>query len=215
MFSQIIQFFIDTIYWLANIVPLPAFVFLSSLIEEIIAPIPSPFVMTLTGSIAAVQGVGWVYAVILIAIGALGKTIGGLALYVIFDKGEDIILRRFGKFLKISSRDIELVGKRLSKGWKDGVAIFLLYAVPITPTSLVSAVCGLIKTNIRTFLIAMFCGSIVRNMFYFYLGFTGVEILELINNNIGEWERAGYILILIAIVAIFISIYFHRRKNTI
>jgi len=215
MFLQIIQFFVDTIYWLANIVPLPAFVFLSSLIEEIIAPIPSPLVMTLTGSIAAMQGVGWVYAVILIAIGALGKTIGGLTLYVIADKGKSIIMRRFGKFLKISSRDIELVGKRLSKGWKDDIALFLLYAVPITPTSLVSAACGLIKTNIRTFLIAMFCGSIVRNIFYFYLGFTGVEILELINQNIGEWEKISYILILVIIIAIFVSIYLHRRKNTI
>ena len=215
MLSQLIQPLIDTIYWLASSVPLPAFAFFSSLIEEIIAPIPSPLVMALTGSIAAVQGVGWVYAAILIAIGAFGKTLGGLILYMIADKGEDIITRRFGKFLGLSSQKIELIGKRLNKGWHDDLVLFLLYATPIMASAPVSIACGLVKISKRSFLIAMFCGTFVKNLFYFYLGFTGAEALESINQSVAEWEKFGYIMILIIIVVIFANIYFHRRKNAV
>ena len=183
-------------------------------VEEIIAPIPSPLVMTLTGFIAGAENIGWVYAIFLITIGAIGKTMGGLIMYTIADKGEDFFTKRFGKFLKVSSHDIELIGKRLSKGRKDIFFLFLLYAIPIMPTSPSSIICGLIKVNIRSFLIAMFFGSFARNLFYFYLGFTGVEVLELINEGVGAWERVGYVIILVIIMAIFASIYFHRRKNT-
>jgi len=215
MFSQLIQFLINAIYWLASVVPLPAFAFLGPLIEEIIAPIPSPLVMTLTGFIAGAENIGWVYAIFLITIGAIGKTMGGLIMYIIADKGENLFTRRFGNFLKVSSRDIEIIGKRLSKGWKDIFFLFLLYAIPIIPTSPSSIICGLIKVNMRAFLIAMFFGSFVRNLFYFYLGFTGVEVLELINEGVGAWERIGYVLILVIIVAIFANIYFFRRKKTV
>ena len=205
----------DVIYWLADIVPLPAFVFLSSLIEEIIAPIPSPLVMTLTGSIAAAQGVGSIYAAVLIAIGALGKTIGGLALYIMADKGKDIFTRRFGSFLGLSSQKIELIGKKLNKGWRHDLVLFLLYAAPIIASAPISIACGLIKVSKRSFLIAMFCGTFVKGLFYFYIGYTGVETLMLMSQDIGEIERLSYLMILIIIVAIFVSIYFHRRKNTI
>jgi len=215
MLSQIIQFFVDTIYWLANIVPLPAFVFLSSLIEEIIAPIPSPLVMTLTGSIAAAQGVGWIYGAILIAIGAIGKTIGGLFLYVVADKGKDVFTRRFGSFLGLSSQKIELIGKKLNKGWRDNLVLFLLYASPIIASAPISIASGLIKISKRSFLIAMFCGTFVKGLFYFYIGYTGIEALMLMSQDIEGIERLSYLMILIIIIAIFVSIYFRRRKNTI
>ena len=215
MFSQMVQSLMGVIYWLADIVPLPIFAFFSSLIEEIIAIIPSPLVMTLTGSIAAAQGVGWIYAAVLIAIGALGKTIGGLVLYIIADKGEDIITRRFGRFLGLSSQRIELIGKKLNKGWHDDLVLFLLYASPIVASAPISIACGLIKISKRSFLTAMFCGTFVKGSFYFYIGYTGVEALMLMSQDIGGIERLSYIMILIIIVAIFVSIYFRRRKNAV
>lgn len=213
MFSQLIQSLIDTIYWLASIVPLPVFVFLASITEEIIAPIPSPLVMTFAGSLAAMQEVGWAYAIFLVAIGAVGKTMGGFIIYVIADKGEDIIIRRFGKFFGVSSNQIELIGKRLNKGWRDNVVLFLLYAAPVVASAPISIACGLVKINIRSFLIAMFSGVFVRNLFYFYIGYTGAGALVAISENIRGIEKFSYILILAIIVAIFVSIYFHRRKN--
>lgn len=205
----------DVIYWLADIVPLPIFAFFSSLIEEVIAVIPSPLVMTLMGSIAAAQGVGWIYAAVLIAIGALGKTIGGLALYIVADKGEDIFTRRFGRLLGLSSEKIELIGKKLNKGWHDDLVLFLLYAAPIIASAPISIACGLIKISKRSFFITMFCGTFVKGLFYFYIGYTGAEALMLMSQDIGGIERLSYLMILIIIVAIFISIYFHRRKNII
>jgi len=213
MFSQLIQSLIDTIYWLASIVPLPVFVFLASIIEEIIAPIPSPLVMTFAGSLAAMQEVGWVYAIFLVAIGAVGKTMGGFIIYMIADKGEDIITRRFSKFFGVSSNQIELIGKRLDKGWRDNIVLFLLYAAPVVASAPISIACGLVKINMRSFLVAMFCGTFVKGSFYFYIGYTGAEALVAISENIRGIEKFSYILILAIIVAVFASIYLHRKKS--
>jgi len=212
MFAWLVNPLIETLYWLAHYFPLPVFAFLGAFIEEIIAPIPSPFVMALMGSLAAVKDVTLMYAILLILIGALGKTIGGLIIYVVADKGEEVLVKEFGKFLGISSRDIENIGKRLNKGWKDDVVLFLLYAMPMIPSAPVSIVCGLVKINMRTYLTSAFLGAMTKNAFYFYLGHTGVYALEAINQGAGGWEMFGYVLIAV-ITVIFVSIYFLRRKS--
>ncbi len=215
MLSWLIDPVIGFIYWLAQYLPLPLFAFFGAFIEEIIAPIPSPLVMALLGSLAAAIDASLAYLIMLILIGAIGKTIGGLVIYLIADKGEDFIMKRLGKFFGISSRELENIGKRLSGGWKDDVALFLLYVTPIIPSAPISIVCGLIKINIRTYLTSAFLGATAKNAFYFYLGHMGIDALESINRGAGDLENIGYIILLVIIGIIFANIYYHRRKGRV
>ncbi|MFA4999248.1 MAG: VTT domain-containing protein [Parcubacteria group bacterium] len=212
--SSFIQPVINFLHWSADVFPLPVFAFLGALIEEIIAPIPSPLVMTLVGSLAAANDAIWIYLGLLAVAGAIGKTAGSFVVYFVADKGENIITKKFGKFLGASHREIEIIGKYLNKGWKDNVALFLLRAVPIMPTAPVSIVCGLIKLNLRTYLVSTFFGVMVRNAFYLYLGYTGIGALESVSGGIGGLEKIGYLAFLILIGVVFAIIYYHRRKGT-
>lgn len=211
--SQLIQPIINFLHFTANILPLPAFALLGAIIEEIVAPIPSPLVMTLTGSLAAADGRSPIYLIFLIFIGTIGKTIGSLIVYFIADKGKDIIVGKFGKVLGVSHREIEAIGKHLNKGWKDDLFLFLLRAAPIMPTAPVSIVCGLLKINLRTYIVSTFFGVALRSIFYFYLGYTGVGALESINEGVGGLEKIGYLILLIAITGVLFVIYRNRRKG--
>lgn len=214
MVTELIQPLIDLMHRFSQVMPLPWFAFLGAMIEEIVAPIPSPLVMTLAGSLSAAQQSPVIYLFWLAVMGAVGKTIGSYIIYVISDKGEDLVLNKLGKFLGVSHREVETIGKHLNKGWHDNVVLFLLRAVPIIPTAPVSIVCGLIKLNLKTYLSSTFFGTLVRNIFYLYLGFTSVNALESLNEGIDSLEKFGYLTLLILVVAILGFIYYQRKKDT-
>jgi len=214
MFSRAVQLIIDFIHLAANAFPLPVFAFLGGALEEIIAPIPSPLVMALVGSIAEAGNYTLIYLAFLILIGSVGKTIGSLAVYFIADKGEDLIAGKFGKIFRTSHHEIEAIGKRLNKGRRDAIWIFLLRALPIMPSAPVSIVCGLLKINLRTYTLSTLFGVIIRGAFYSYLGYVGAGALESITTGVSNLEMIGYVILLIGIIVGLILIYRFRRKGS-
>ena len=196
----------------ATRVPLELFVLMGSFIEEVVAPIPSPFVMTLSGSIAKAQGQLFLYLFILAAVGALGKTLGAWILYIIADKAEDVIVTKYGKFFGVSHREIESIGKRFNKGWQDNVFLFLARATPIIPSAPISVVCGLIKLNIKTYIFSTFLGTTVRNMLFLYVGYVGLSSYEHIVEGLDSVESIVQLLIGIIILGFIVWSYYKRGK---
>ena len=162
---------------MATMVPLPWFAIIGSFIEEVIAPIPSALVMTVAGTLAATSAKAWWYIIFLAIIGSVSKTVGSWLVYVLSDKAEDVLIRKIGWIFGLSHQNVENAGKYFNKGLRDDVVLFLLRAIPFMPTAPVSIGSGIIKINIRTFLVSTFFGNIVRNLFYLYVGYTGVNIL--------------------------------------
>lgn len=214
MLSGIIQPLIDFLKSFSSVVPLPVFTFLGAFIEEVIAPIPSPLVMTLAGSIAFTQNSTWITILFLAVVGSIGKTLGSYIIYVISKSAEEIVVSKFGKFIGVTSREINAISKHLNKGWTDDLVIFLLRAVPIMPTAPVSVVCGLIKIKLKTYLRATFLGTLVRNIFYLYLGFTGVNALDSINEGIDSFEKIGYVIFLVILMGLVFVIYKYRKNDS-
>ncbi len=212
--SNIIQPLIDFLKSLAEIMPLEWFTFLGAFIEELIAPIPSPLVMTLAGSIASAEKATILFLFIISLTGALGKTIGSYLIYLISNKAEHLIVGKFGKFIGVTEKEIDVISKKLNGGWKDYLVIFLLRAIPIMPTAPVSVVCGLIALDLKAYLSASFVGTIVRNIFYIYLGFTSLNAIESINEDISAFEKFGYIILLILMFFIFLIIYRQKKKGS-
>lgn len=202
------------INWLESLsqqVPVTWFVFIGAMVEEILAPIPSPLVMMLAGSIAANQGSSLLFILLLATIGAFSKTIGSVIIYFIADKFEDILIGKFGKFLGVSSDDTEGLGKFLGEGKRDDIAIFLLRAVPVMPTAPVSVIAGLIKINLRTYIFSTFFGLIVRNSIYLYLGYSSIAALESLSEGFDSLEKIGYLLL--AVFAGFALLWLYRKRQ--
>lgn len=208
----------NLIIWLESLaqqVPVVWFVFLGAIAEEIVAPIPSPLVMMLAGSIAASQHESLFFLILLALIGAFSKTIGSTIIYVISDKAEDFIINKFGRFLGVSHDDTEGIGKFLGKGKRDNIVMFLMRAIPLIPTAPVSVIAGLIKVNIKTYIIYTFLGLIVRNSIYLFLGYSSLGALESLNEGFSSLENIGYLFLAILGGAALFWMYRKRQKGSI
>ena len=73
-----IETLINYLTLLSNRIPVELFVLIGSFVEEVVAPIPSPLVTTITGSLAYSQGYIPVALCLLGLLAAVGKTIGSV-----------------------------------------------------------------------------------------------------------------------------------------
>jgi membrane protein DedA with SNARE-associated domain len=213
--SQLFTPIIEYLHTFSQTVPLPIFVTVGAAIEEIIAPIPSPLVMTLAGSLSAASGSHWLTLVYLAVIGSLAKTVASYIVYVVSDKAEDLVLGKFGRFLGVTHKEVEKLGSQLSGGWRDDLVMLALRAIPIIPTAPVSIISGLLKIKLTTFFWTTAVGYAIRNYFYLYLGATSIGALESLNEGLGSVEKIGYLIIFVLLVAVAIFFYKQRQDDNI
>ncbi len=209
MFFQLEQWLIG----LAQQVPVTWFVVLGAFIEEVVAPIPSPIIMTLSGSIARAQNLGVIFILWLSVVGALAKTAGSWVVYFIADKAEDLVVNRFGKYIGISHKEIESVGKYFNGGSKDLVVMALARAIPIMPTAPVSAVAGVVKVNLRSYLLGSLIGNLFRSLFYLYLGYSALSGADSLLKGLDSIESVVQVLLALIGLVVVVWIYYKRSKE--
>ncbi len=186
---------------LSSTMPLEWFVFIASIVEEIIAPIPSPTVMVLSGSFASVQQYGVHGLLLLACIGAIGKTVGALVVYWVSYYAEGLVLNKFGKFFGVSQEAIEHFGTKIGTGYRGYASLTLFRALPIVPSVIVSVGSGVLKIPLRIFIVSAFFGTIVRDGFYLYAGYAGTQALGLMVDGTVRIENlvqyiAGFVIVL-------------------
>ncbi len=194
-------------------------VFLGSLIEEIIAPIPSTLVI-LGSSFFIMQGVPIglesVFSLILyVSIpAALGLTMGSLFLYAIgYFIGKPFI-SRWGKYLGFSWDDLEKTQEKFAESKNDDIALFSLRAIPVVPSIAISTFCGIIRYKIKNYIVITFLGSIVRASILGFLGWQFGRFYESIADKIAIYEDIVIIGLIIAIIAYIIYKKFGNKSNT-
>lgn len=150
-------------------------VFIVSIIEEIVVPIPSVVILLAAGFflIPADSALPQVLLELLYKIvipGGFGLALGSMFVYALAYLGGEPAIKAWGKWIKVSWADVERFKARFRKNYWDEVTIFSLRAIPIFPHVIVSAACGAIRYPPRNFFIISVLGSMVRS---FILGFLG------------------------------------------
>lgn len=193
-------------------------VFLGSLIEEILAPIPSTLVI-LGSSFFIMQGVpfspGSAFSLILyVSIpAALGLTLGSLFLYAIgYFIGKPFITR-WGKYMGFSWDDVEKTQQKFAESKNDDIALFSLRAIPVVPSIAISTFCGIIRYKIKNYIFITFLGSIVRASILGFLGWQFGRFYESIADKIAIYEDMVIIGFIIAIVAYIIYKKFGNKSH--
>jgi len=185
---------IDQLLSLLVKLPLNWLVLVGSFLEELIAPIPSPFVMTT----AALSGLQMNYTfldfLILATIGAVGKTTASLIIYMLADKTEDLLASKLGRLSGVTHTQIEQLGKLLNYGWWDDIILLLLRSAPFIPSFLISVGAGVLKIKLRTYIITTFLGTIVRNGFYLFIGIYGIEQVMVL------WRSSSWALLVLLLM---------------
>jgi broad specificity phosphatase PhoE/membrane protein DedA with SNARE-associated domain len=197
---------------LATKVPLEIFTIIGSFLEEVIAPIPSPFVLTTAGSITRAQDKALIYILMVALLASIAKTLGAWFLYIITDKLEDVFIPKFGKFFGIEHENIEKIGKYFNGTKRDWLVLFALRSIPIMPSSPISITCGFIKLDKKNFIVSTFFGTIIRSLFFLYLGYTGLSASESLINGLDKSETIMQIVVVIGILALLVWGYKQRSK---
>ena len=187
-------------------IPVELIVFFGSIIEEIFPPLPSPLLLIITKIATYNQKFTVPYILLLTSIATFGKTVGSFFIYFLADRTEDLVTSRFGKWLNISHKSVENIGRRFNGSWKDIFILIFLRAIPIIPTTPLSFVCGIIKLNIRTFIVSAFIGSFIRIFLLLYLGVAAYRSLITNTNNAAE-------VLLVFIMICLVGWFYYKRKG--
>lgn len=156
-------------------VPLEVFVLVASFAEEVVAPIPSASVLLVTGAFAAVQerSVGDLIPLVLLA--ALGKTLGAIGVYYVARALGHTMIVRFGRWFGVTEERVVAFGERFNRSDRSFWLLTTLRALPIVPSALVSVGGGVLRIYFPLFLAATMVGTILRDAFFIYVGYTGVD----------------------------------------
>jgi len=201
-----------------NILPWGALgVFVASVIEEVIAPIPSALVMTMSGFIL-VSGPVSVKAILAIIFkvalpAALGVTIGSYVIYFAARFGGKFSIERWGKYLGLYWTDMEKLQNRLSGTRKDELIIGIARVIPIVPSVAISAFCGILEMNVFKYFIISFVGVFFRGIILGILGWQVGNVYEKYAQTISSIENVVLLSTIFAIGLFVVLKYRGRLKR--
>lgn len=162
--------------FLAQQLPLTIFTFVGMVITEVVAIIPSPVIAIIAGTLSFEQNRSFMFLFVIGIFASLGKTFSSVVTYYIADKLEDVITKsRIGKILGVDEKEMEKYGRYLDGTRKDDVIMLLLRTIPIFPTLPISIIAGMIKYNIRDYIVITAIGFYIRFMFFLIIAYEGVR----------------------------------------
>lgn len=215
MFDGILKWIIDFITQMGLLG-----VFIGSIIEEAIAPIPSPAVMMGAGFVLLKDydsvSLGLMGNLSLIAlVGAIGALIGSYLMYGIGYFGGKPMIDKTKRFTGVSWESVEKFQNKLDKSSRDEITIASLRAIPVVPSVLVAITCGVIRINPVSYSLSFFVGGFVRNVIYLIIGWQlGSAYLQ---GSEGFESVSDIVLkVIVALVIVVIGyLYWKRSKSEV
>lgn len=192
-------------------------VFGAGILEQIIVPIPSPFVPMGGGFFLVAKNLSWLSALgevfLKVALPfALGSTLGATMVYLIALKGASFVFEKYDKFFGFGLKDLVKFQKKFFKGKTDEITVFVLMAIPVIPTVLVSAACGVIQISAHEYYLYTFLGLMVRGIVLGWLGWWVGEAFLTVAGGVQKIENLVMILLGLIIFGLLIWGYKNRDK---
>lgn len=192
-------------------------VFLSTLLQEIIAPIPSPLVPLMAGFfLLPVDGVFleiiWKTVFVIALPVSLGITLGSLVVYGLGYIGGKIAVEKSKKWIGLSWKDLERIKNKLTSGSGDEVALFILRALPIVPGVAISGFCGMVRYPFKTFVTVTFFGAFSRALVLGIVGWSVGGVYAVYSGMISRIENYILITFIIFVLFFFGRLYFLKKS---
>ena len=139
--------------------------FVGAFLEEVAFPLPSPLLLIgvafFTGNPLSLLAVLKMLGLVILPV-SLGATLGSLVIYGLAYFGGKATIDRFAKWLSFSWTDVIKLQEKLDQTRSDEWLLFLSRCLPFTPTTLLTAMAGIIRMNIPVFILVTFAGIFIR-----------------------------------------------------
>lgn len=196
---------------------LPA-VFFGSMIEEAVAPIPSPAVMMGSGFILlqeykTIDPAFLIELMKIALVGGIGALIGSYVIYALGYFGGKPLIEKTKRFTGLKWSNIEKFQAKLDKSRNDEVTIATLRSIPVMPAVVISASCGLLRINLLSYSISFYVGGVVRNIIFLFIGWKIGDAYSNLAHSFDSLQNLMTILIALAMVAGLGYLYWRRGKT--
>lgn len=206
MFDEVLNMFSRLLSSLGTTLPLPVFVIVGSVLEELISPIPATLVLGVAGSAVALGSLGVPYLLLLTFLATVGKSAAAWITYWLGRTLGEFVIEKWGKYFGVKVEDVHDVNLKLKtkNAWW---LLFALRSLPIAPSAAVSIAAGIVRMRQRIFGSATFAGYLIRNLLIAFAGYGGPSFLK-------NWEtyatdpRYG---IVAAVLLTLLAVYFFIR----
>jgi membrane protein DedA with SNARE-associated domain len=206
--------------WVSNIISMltawiadygyPA-VFAAALLETIFPPIPSEIVFPLAGFTAYDRQLGLENAIGMAAVGALGSTLGAIAIYYVSLKAGKAAIIRYGKYARIGTKQIEKAEKWFEKHGE--LAVFLGRMAPGI-RELISIPAGISKMNITKFAVFTFAGSLIWSVVLSLAGYYGGKAWSQLSEGLSSILGIVSAIIVAGVITFILIKWFKGRHSS-
>jgi len=164
-------------------------VFICITIEGACIPLPSEVILPFAGFLVFTGRFNFFLAILM---GGLGNAFGSTIMYFLGLKGGYPLVKKYGKFLLISNKDLNRAEKWFSRYGNKTVFFSQLFPVIRTYISLPS---GILKIKYLPFLIYTFLGAIIWSLLLVWLGMTFGQNWKVIQVYFKKFDLAISILV--------------------
>ncbi len=176
-------------------------------IESANIPVPSEIIMPFSGWILIRdKGLDAYYVVAAGLYGALGCTIGSVVSYWVGAWGGRPLVERYGKYVLVSRKDLDVADKWFAK-WGDW-AVFIARLLPVVRT-FISFPAGISRMSFTKFTVLSFLGSFPWSLGLAYGGYVLGEHWEDLRQGMRPFD-----IPIIAAILVLMGIYIYHRLKT-
>ena len=192
MFTLIIDILADVVVRTIDVLGYPG-VFFLMLIESCGIPMPSEIIMPFSGFLVA-EGKMNFWAVSFV--GAFANLAGSLIAYWIGLKGGRALIEKWGKYILISKRDLDLADRWFMRfgNW----TVFFGRLLPVVRTY-ISFPAGVAKMEMKRFSLYTFAGALLWSILFTWLGVKMGDNWGQIREKLHNFDLAIVVLIVIGI----------------
>ena len=183
--------------------------FLAALLETIFPPMPSELVFPLIGFTPQSKGLGLENAIGMAIVGALGSTVGSIAIYFVALKLGKTVFLRLGKYIRMGESELNK-----SEKWFEYHGAIAVFAGRMAPgiREIISIPAGISKMNLSKFILFTFSGSLIwcvsLTLVGYYIGDAWNKLVE----GSGVFNIIS-IAIIVGILGILGYHYYHKRHK--
>jgi membrane protein DedA with SNARE-associated domain len=192
------------IAWIGNIVASWGYVGVALLmaVESANVPLPSEAILPFAGYLVSQGKLNFHGAALA---GAIGCVLGSVPSYLLGLYGGRPFLEKYGKWILVSKRDLELA-ERWTSRWGDAV-FFIGRMLPVVRT-FISFPAGVLKLNLPRFLLFTFIGSWIWSYFLVYVGTVFGQNLEAFKT---VWHKFDLAIVVLGVAAVGWYVYRHVK----
>lgn len=195
-------------------------VFIGSVLEEIIVPIPSSLVQAGAGffllagepltAASIIKLITW------IAIpSAIGVAVGSLLIYFIVYYGGMRAINRFGKYFMLNPERIEKIRRDIAGRKSILITLTALRFIPLLPNAAITAAAGLLRIKFWPFIWSTMIGVFIRALYLGAIGWFTGRVYDVEGGGKSLYGKMAVLLVVLLVISVitgFIIRYVKNRK---